>query len=123
MKLRCRSCNFIDSELCFPSGKCPQCEGDSEYIGPFYVNTYLVDRAYGGSEEGGWWYDCGEPIDSRQCDTYEEALKVREEREMWCRENNKGRRPLYSVLSNGEYRTSLEAHFAKIWPDRKPHYE
>ena len=28
----------------------------------FAVNLYLVDRAYGGSEEGGWYFDCGEPV-------------------------------------------------------------
>ena len=27
-----------------------------------YANAYLTDRLYGGPEEGGWYYDCGEPI-------------------------------------------------------------
>lgn len=27
-----------------------------------YANAYLTDRLYGGPEEGGWWYDTGEPI-------------------------------------------------------------
>jgi hypothetical protein len=27
-----------------------------------YLNAYLVSRVYGGPEEGGWWYDAGEPI-------------------------------------------------------------
>ena len=25
--------------------------------GPFRLNEYLTNRAYGGLEEGGWWYD------------------------------------------------------------------
>lgn len=25
----------------------------------FTVAFYEIDRAYGGPEEGGWWYDCG----------------------------------------------------------------
>jgi hypothetical protein len=29
-----------------------------------YVNAYRVSRAYGGPEEGGWWYDVGEPMAS-----------------------------------------------------------
>lgn len=29
-----------------------------------YVNAYEVTRHYGGSEEGGWWYNRGEPIAS-----------------------------------------------------------
>lgn len=27
-----------------------------------YANAYLTDRLYGGPEEGGWWYDTGEPV-------------------------------------------------------------
>lgn len=27
-----------------------------------YVNIYSVGRAYGGPEEGGWWFDTGVPI-------------------------------------------------------------
>ena len=26
----------------------------------YVVARYTHDRAYGGPEEGGWWYDCGE---------------------------------------------------------------
>ncbi len=33
--------------------------------GGMMANTrtvYLIDRAYGGPEEGGWWYDTGERV-------------------------------------------------------------
>src|SRR4051794_29723324 len=33
--------------------------------GTEYVNVYEVDRAYGGAEEGGWWFDTGQAIESR----------------------------------------------------------
>lgn len=29
-----------------------------------YVNVYLVSQVYGGPEEGGWYYDVGEPMGS-----------------------------------------------------------
>lgn len=29
-----------------------------------YVNAYLVCRVYGGPEEGGWWFNAGEPLAS-----------------------------------------------------------
>ena len=29
-----------------------------------YINAYIVSRCYGGPEEGGWWFDSGEPIAS-----------------------------------------------------------
>lgn len=28
----------------------------------YSVAVYEVDRAWGGSEEGGWWYDCGDLV-------------------------------------------------------------
>lgn len=30
----------------------------------FYINAYAVTRHYGGPEEGGWWYNAGEPLAS-----------------------------------------------------------
>lgn len=27
-----------------------------------YLNAYIVGRAFGGREEGGWWYDVGTPV-------------------------------------------------------------
>ena len=30
--------------------------------GVMYANAYITDRVYGGPEEGGWYYDCGEPV-------------------------------------------------------------
>lgn len=29
-----------------------------------YLNTFETWQAYGGSEEGGWWYTAGEPVQS-----------------------------------------------------------
>lgn len=28
----------------------------------YTVAVFEVDRAYGGPEEGGWWFDCGSPL-------------------------------------------------------------
>ena len=41
-----------------------------------FANAYLTDRLYGGPEEGGWWYDCGEPVMSLPflCDESEEVI-------------------------------------------------
>ena len=30
----------------------------------WYVNVYSMTRHYGGPEEGGWWYNAGEPLAS-----------------------------------------------------------
>jgi hypothetical protein len=29
-----------------------------------YLNVYRVYQCYGGSEEGGWWFQAGEPLES-----------------------------------------------------------
>ena len=26
------------------------------------ISIYSMDREYGGCEEGGWWYDCGDKV-------------------------------------------------------------
>jgi hypothetical protein len=36
----------------------------SEHGGGSFVNVYFVTREYGGSEEGGWWYDWYECVKS-----------------------------------------------------------
>ena len=30
----------------------------------YIIALYEIDRAYGGGEEGGWWFDTGELVDS-----------------------------------------------------------
>lgn len=43
----------------------PEVEADNGQIAPvFYVSIYEVARAYGGPEEGGWWYDAYEYIET-----------------------------------------------------------
>lgn len=76
------------------------------------VAIFLVDRAYGGPEEGGWYYNCGEPAEeyasharrfpkrsAQAAEEYAEHL-----RQTLLPEINRGRRPIYSVLSSGQYR-------------------
>lgn len=84
-----------------------------------YVNVYLVDRAYGGAEEGGWWYDCGEPVASIPCDDPDEAIRVRDL--MALKFPNTGKSS--SVLGGEDYRVSIEMEFARPYPAVRPHYE
>lgn len=50
-----------------------------------YLNTYETWQAYGGPEEGGWWFECGTPVQS---------LKVSEENLEWLREKREERREI-----------------------------
>lgn len=60
----CHEYNEPDATDC---DKCGRAAPQQCYLpGTCWVNVYLVDRAYGGPEEGGWWYDTGTAVRSTQ---------------------------------------------------------
>jgi len=122
MNFECNSCShkFENSNNW---NKCPKCEFDATPLGPFYTNVYLIDKAYGGPEEGGWWYICGEPVESRLAETRDEADQMLDILSVRCKDLNEGCRPISSVLSQGEYAVYLEDHFACTFPQSRPYYE
>lgn len=105
-----------------------ECEEKPEW--PKYINVYRVTQEYGGAEEGGWWFDCGEPIESIRCDNQEQfdlSTKLVEERyhvkdrNKWSRERRVG---AHSCMP-GAYGISIHAEdrFAESFPQSRPHYE
>ena len=88
-----------------------------------YVNCYMIDQAYGGPEEGGWWYTVGRPVESRLADNEEDAALMYNDRKIYWDGHNKDRPEIYSVLSEGRFTVLRESHYARIFPDVKPHYE
>lgn len=53
-----------------------------------YLNTYKTWQAYGGPEEGGWWYECGEPVQSikisdEDYEEYNERCDADESGRLW----------------------------------------
>lgn len=103
---------------------------------PFYtVAIFLVDRAYGGPEEGGWWYACGTPCDElfpelgeygvpKIFTSYDDAMAHMTAAGKLVDEHmNKGRRPISSVLSEGKYRAVLCEGYPAAYPETRPHYE
>lgn len=127
-------------------------EPEAEPASPtFYtVCIFLVDRTYGGPEEGGWWYDYGilqrDAFDLGQADgwplglprvfTFEEG-KIDPETDTSPVEDwrakvqaaldeklNKHRREISSVLSEGRYYAEVHNGFPPDhWPAQTPHYE
>lgn len=97
----------------------------------FCVAIGLEDRAYGGPEEGGWWYDTFEPLDeyahmTKIVITAEEAYRHRDELRQWIvsEKLNEGRRPTSSVLSEGQYDVHVyRGRYPHYVPERRPHYE
>lgn len=83
----------------------------------YLVGIGLSDLAYGGPEEGGWYYDT-QDIESDHAVflTEEEArehLKVLDEK-IKEQQLNKGRPKMSSVLSRGEYRSILIEQFLPL---------
>jgi len=91
---------------------------------PWFVNAYLVDRAYGGPEEGGWWYDCGTLEDCNEVSTFRDAADLVERWER-VEYSNDGRPDISSVLSEGQYwvRLTFCRPGAAHYPEYRPHYE
>lgn len=88
-----------------------------------FVNTYLTDRAYGGPEEGGWWYGCGEAVRSVQVDDAQAEIVAQGERTRCGKLNSERRSDVNSVLSEGCYVVSIEDEPAQDYPKERPHYE
>lgn len=94
--------------------------------GPYFVAVYVVDKFFGGPEEGGWWYDGGRLVRVVYMHRIERcAFKFASRMDRLLNVTlNKNRRSISSVLSTGEYRAEVYQgippdHF----PETRPHYE
>lgn len=119
-------------EAKFPSGDEVRLQGGrwfpiyiepKEFGGISFLNAYNENRIYGGSEEGGWWYDAGDPVasvpfrseDSESELEWEAYLK---EKVAWTSEHDTS-----SVLGHDVFRLYHEDFFAMPYPEETPHYE
>jgi hypothetical protein len=104
---------------------------------PYIVALYLNDRAYGGPEEGGWYFDCGQWIKPQLESGFNGYDMPRyfaneEEANEYARRGNDylnstvnvGRRDISSVLSEGRYSMEVMRGYTPPahWPERRPHY-
>jgi hypothetical protein len=88
-----------------------------------FVNAYEVTQGYGGAEEGGWWYDCGEPIASIPVRSEAEAFAAIERLTEFCVDRYGDERPYYSAAGGYDARIQVETRFARPFPTERPHYE
>lgn len=95
--------------------------------GPWWLNAYDCTLVYGGPEEGGWWYDAGEPTGDRfgPYDTLEETWAARDVlEETWLAAQNEHRHlPKTSVMSDGAIELHVENHEPRMFPEQYPRYE
>ena len=94
---------------------------DIEGFTPTHVNAYSVTREYGGPEEGGWYFDLYEPLESVEISSTEEIDKVKKELEDKYADQKEG--DISSVLGGTDIRVFPEEHPAKRQPEERPFYE
>lgn len=131
----CDGCNAQNSCL---DGECQYCEIEKDEPALYSVAIYLIDRAYGGPEEGGWYYNRGVIVDCPldgidvydltrlfPADQLDQARICRDQLQAKLDAGpNVGRRDIGSVLSNGSYAAIIEDGLPRRhWPRVRPHYE
>jgi hypothetical protein len=101
-------------------------EQEGKSMGHFVLALYEVDRAYGGPEEGGWYYDCGElrrplRVFANESAAYAAARRCNE----WLRVLQRDCRSVGSVLyRGGRYAAQVFERIApEHYPVQRPHYE
>lgn len=116
-------CTECDTSPC--QGKCKEKNMPSFYC----VSIYMTDRAYGGPEEGGWWYGTGEPV--KELGMHTRCFHILEEAQEYAEvlrntilpDLNKGRRPISSVLSEGQFDVQIdEDEYPAPYPKERPYY-
>ena len=98
----------------------------------WYVTIYVTDRAYGGPEEGGWWYNFGVPSDDPNHLKLQRTFGQGSDAENYMHgldetvgqmNKDEGRRRPSSVLCNGWLEAILTEGPPKPYPEVIPHYE
>jgi hypothetical protein len=99
----------------------------------FYIHKHEVSQQYGGPEEGGWWYEAGDPDNTWHTGMY--RFTDEEKAYEKCRELNKRERERaereeeYGYSSVWSYRSTHYAYRVEDtpvqlpYPSRRPHYE
>jgi hypothetical protein len=75
-----------------------------------YLNTYETWQAYGGPEEGGWWYECGKPVQSIKIsdEDLQTLVDKRDNRHSVLSQRWEKFCKLYREQEDGEYRNRLD---------------
>ena len=100
-------------------------EEPEEYSGPWIVCLYMIDQAYGGPEEGGWYYTYGDPMLTthlRVFALHEDAQKYVRDLAPILEEMNQGRPSIWSVASEGQFIARICDGWPKPFPEKIPRY-
>lgn len=92
----------------------------------YVVAFYEIDRAYGGPEEGGWWYDCGQLVRvAWVCKSEDRAYQKARRANALLDHLQRSLRPVSSVAyAGGRYAAIVHKGTApRAYPETRPHYE
>lgn len=83
-----------------------------------YMNVYVTEQMYGGPEEGGWYYEVGDPLASVPVamDAPQEELDALEKQLRRTMD-------LPEAHQRSGYEVRVELDFAQPYPKTRPHYE
>jgi len=94
---------------------------------PRFVTAYATTRHYGGAEEGGWWYNWDECLETKSippCDDESMKAVLISIAEQWCEEYaHEHHGDIYSVLGGSEVWFALEYHAGEKASKETPRYE
>jgi len=91
----------------------------------YIVALYEIDRAYGGPEEGGWWFDTGTLVRLLALvPTEDRAVKLAERANRLIERLQRHKRGVDSVLyDGGRHRAIIYERLApSIFPETRPTY-
>ena len=97
-----------------------------------YLNIYELAQAYGGPEEGGWWYTYGEPVESTEVVNLRQSIKTCDDLNAKFRTSSSGYAMGFGddnyLIRGGTWgdkklRARIEDHPAEAFPQERPHYE
>ena len=126
---RCYHCDYWKTDedgynIGNPEGfYCKHCDNDGHVTlqenDIVYVNVYSVTRHYGGPEEGGWWYNwdnCIEtyPVKNKRAETILEELESEYASKRYGN--------IYSVLGGRDIEIRLEAEPKESETKERPYY-
>jgi hypothetical protein len=95
------------------------------YVGPWTVCLFIIDQAYGGHEEGGWWYTYGDPVITTHVQVFSDldlAKAYRDRLDTVAEEMNVGRPKISDSNSIGRFSAMVCEGWPKAFPDRVPRY-
>lgn len=86
-----------------------------------WITAYGVTRHYGGHEEGGWWYNWYEPLESQYVPAHAVDARREKLRRKWTRREAFGN--IYSMQGGCEIAVHAEGRPGEDATTRRPHYE